>query len=81
MLISASENVCTLLSLSQDGFASLHVACQKGYAQVTELLLHAGANVEQKTKVNMQLSTDFLIEALTVTFIMCVGDGSIFLVP
>ena len=40
-----------LLTLSQDGFASLHVACQEGHAQVGELLIQAGASVEQETKV------------------------------
>ena len=40
-----------LLTLSQDGFAALHVACQEGHYQVAELLLQAGASVEQETNV------------------------------
>ena len=40
-----------LLTLSQDGFGALHVACQEGHALVVELLLQAGASVEQETKV------------------------------
>ena len=39
------------VDLSQDGATALHVACQKGHDQVAELLLQAGASVEQKTKV------------------------------
>ena len=43
---------CTLLlTLPQDGFAPLHVACFGGHYQVAELLLQAGASVEQETKV------------------------------
>jgi len=37
--------------LSQDGWTPLHVACQEGHAQVAELLLQAGASVEQETEV------------------------------
>ena len=39
------------ISLSQDGFAALHVACQEGHDRVAEMLLKAGASVELKTKV------------------------------
>ena len=41
----------SVLTLSQDGFAPLHVASQEGHYQVAELLLQAGASVEQETKV------------------------------
>ena len=51
-----------LLTLLQNGFAALHIACQKGQAQVAELLLQAGASVEQETKVRWSVGQD------------CVGD-------
>lgn len=38
-------------SISQSGFAALHAACQEGYDHVVDMLLQAGANVNQKTKV------------------------------
>jgi len=40
-----------LTSLSQDGFAALHATCQEGHESVADMLLQAGANVEQETKV------------------------------
>ena len=45
-----------IIDLSQDGFASLHVACQEGHTQVAELLLQAGASVEQETEVGYGVS-------------------------
>ena len=48
--------------LSQSGFAALHVACQEGHTQVAELLLQAGASVEQETEVRWSVGQD------------CVGD-------
>ena len=51
-----------LLTLLQNGFAALHIACQEGHAQVAELLLQAGASVEQETKVRWSVGQD------------CVGD-------
>ena len=44
-----------LLTVSQDGSAALHAACQEGHAQVAELLLQAGASVEQETKVRLSV--------------------------
>jgi len=44
--------------LSQDGFAALHVACQEGHVRVAEMLLQAGASVEQETKVRWGVSQD-----------------------
>ena len=40
-----------MLTLSQIGFAALHVACFGGHAEVAELLLQAGASVELETNV------------------------------
>ena len=37
--------------LLQGGFSALHVACQEGHYQVAELLLQAGASLEQETEV------------------------------
>ena len=47
---------------SQNGFAALHNACQEGHVQVAELLLQAGASVEQETEVRWSVGQD------------CVGD-------
>ena len=47
--------------LLQDGFAPIHVACQGGHYQIVELLLQAGASVEQQTKVGLCV----VIEQLT----------------
>ena len=41
-----------LLTVSQDRFAALHVAYQEGHTQVAELLLQAGASVDQETEVS-----------------------------
>lgn len=46
---------CTLL---QDGWIPLHVASQEGHVQVAELLLQAGASVEQETKVRWGVGQD-----------------------
>ena len=62
MLLCVTEHVdykCTLIFvLSQDGFAALHVACQEGHVQVAELLLQAGASMEQETKVRWSVGQD-----------------------
>ena len=44
------DYMCTL-TISQNGFAALHNASQEGHYQIAELLLQAGASVEQETKV------------------------------
>ena len=57
LLYITSDHVdykCTLIftvDLSQDGVTALHVASQGGHDQVVELLLQAGASVEQETEV------------------------------
>ena len=46
--------MCTLIftvDLSQDRPTALHVACFEGHIQVVELLLQAGASVEQEAEV------------------------------
>ena len=47
-----------LLTLSQDGWTPLHAACQEGHVQVAELLLQAGASVEQETEVRWSVGQD-----------------------
>ena len=44
------------VDLSQDGATALHVASQEGHNQVVELLLQAGASVDQKAKVRWGVS-------------------------
>ena len=44
------------LSLPKDGWTPLHAACHEGHAQVAELLLQAGANVEEEMKVRLGVS-------------------------
>ena len=51
-----------MFTLSQDGWTTLHAACREGHVQVAELLLHAGASVEQETEVRWSVGQD------------CVGD-------
>ena len=51
--------MCTLIftvDLSQDGITALHLACFGGHDQVVELLLQAGASVDQKTEVRCGIS-------------------------
>ena len=47
--------------LSQDGWTPLHVACQEGHVQVAELLLQAGASVEQETEVRWGVGQDWVV--------------------
>ena len=57
LLYVTSDHVdykCTVIfsvDLSQYGATALHVACQEGHDRVAELLLQAGASVDQKTEV------------------------------
>ena len=45
-----------IVDLSQDGATALHLACLGGHNQIAELLLQAGASVDQKTKVRWWIS-------------------------
>ena len=45
------QSLSLLNLLSQDGSAALHAACQEGHERVAEILLQAGASLEQETKV------------------------------
>ena len=47
-------------SLSQNGFAALHSACQEGHERVAKMLLQAGASLEQETKVGWGVSQDWV---------------------
>ena len=44
------------VDLSQDGTTALHAACLGGHDQVAELLLQAGASVEQEKKARCCVS-------------------------
>ena len=57
-----------LLTLSQDGFAALHAACQEGHTQVVKLLLQAGASVEQKTEVRWSVCQDCVCDTEQCTY-------------
>ena len=51
--------MCTLIftvDLSQAGATALHLACFGGHDWVVELLLEAGASVDQKAKVRWEIS-------------------------
>jgi len=51
----------TLLNLlSQNGFTALHSACWEGHDRVAEILLQAGASLEQETKVRWGVSQDWV---------------------
>ena len=60
LLYVTSDHVdykCTLIftvDLSQDGATALHLACLGGHDQVVDLLLQAGACVDQKAKVRWE---------------------------
>jgi ankyrin repeat protein len=38
----------------QKGFSALHLACEKGHAEVVKILLHHGANINLKSQVRVQ---------------------------
>ena len=44
------------VDLSQDGTTALHATCLGGHDRVAELLLQAGASVDQKTEVRREIS-------------------------
>ena len=48
------------VDLSQDGVTALHVACHEGHDQVVELLLQAGASVDQKAEVRWEISQAYI---------------------
>ena len=61
LLYVTSDHVdykCTLIftvDLSQDETAALHAACPQGHDRVAELLLQAGASVDEKAKVRCRV--------------------------
>ena len=75
-MLTISVHWSVLFILLQDGWTPLHGACQEGHYQVAELLLQAGASVEQETKVrwdvgrvpqNIILSEKYLLYSLKIT--------------
>ena len=67
---SVSLNMLTLLlTLSQDGWAPFHAACLGGHDQVAELLLQAGANVDQEAKVRCGVGQDCVCDTEQCTYI------------
>ena len=56
LVIMLTLNMIFTVDLSQNGATALHVACLGGHNQVVELLLQAGASVDQKTKVRWGVS-------------------------
>ena len=62
------DYMCTL-TISQNGFAALHNACQEGHYQIAELLLQAGASVELETKVRWDVGQDCVYDTEQCTYI------------
>ena len=56
LVIMLTISVYIDLYCSQDGVTALHLACLGGHNQVAELLLQAGASVDQKVKVRLGVS-------------------------
>ena len=56
LVIMLTINVYIDLYYSQDGLTALHLACLGGHDQVVDLLLQAGASVDQKAKVRWGVS-------------------------
>ena len=56
------------LTLSQHGSTALHAACHEGHVQVAELLLQAGASVEQETKVRWSVGQDCVCDTEQCTY-------------
>ena len=56
------------LTLPQDGWTPLNVACDKGHYQIAELLLQAGASVEQETKVRWGVGQDCVCDTEQCTY-------------
>ena len=57
-----------MLTLRQDGWTALHAACQEGHAQVAEMLLQAGASVEQETEVRWSVGQDCVCDTVHFTW-------------
>ena len=55
-LVIMTISVYIDLYCSQDGVTALHLACLGGHDQVVDLLLQAGASVDQKAKVRWGVS-------------------------
>ena len=60
LVIMLTINMIFTVDLSQDGATALHAASQEGHNQVVELLLQAGASVDQKAKVKWDVSYNAL---------------------
>ena len=56
------------MTLPQDGATALHAACQEGHYQVAELLLQAGASVDQETEVRWSGDQDCICETEQCTY-------------
>ena len=56
LVIMLTINMIFTVDLSQGGVTALHVASQEGHNQVVELLLQAGASVDQKAQVRWEIS-------------------------
>ena len=56
------------LILLQDGWTPFHAASQEGHDQVVELLLQAGASVDQETEVRCGVGQDCVCKTKQCTY-------------
>ena len=61
-MVTISVHWSVLLILLQDGWTPLHAACQEGHDEVAELLLQAGASVDQETEVRCGDGQDWVCD-------------------
>lgn len=55
-----------LISVLQNGFTALHVACKKNRIKVIELLLRYGALIESTTEVNINQRRRSVVEIISM---------------
>ena len=64
------ETVCPCPGSPQDGFTPLEVACSKGYLEVVQSLLSAGADREAADKAGITLLLCSSFNTLVCTYVL-----------